>query len=977
MFSRSVHDLAKNYPSSQKPKELHRETSGFNQIDAVGREGDLPNPALQNRHPVQASESPDKSQDNENNQSDSQTVTEVTKQGLNRNVTLVRPSLYQDNTDAIKQLEQIFSPPKDKPRRKCTHEGRLLTLEPNHMKTIFQLCRSGISGGFGEVRISDSKVPGLNIKVAVKKIEARSDKIHKLRSMTNEKLASRTMHFAIVPILANCTEINKGTNTCYFLSPYLEKGDLFELIKSDTAAMKDNRPVELNKQRRTKIMYHVSSAIEFLHRKIANFRGPIIHLDVKSKNIVLDQFYNARLTDFGVSREMAENEECIITSNTIIPATDGYFQTNTTGQLRKYFDYVNVGIVIRELLSGLPPIFSENKYLKDIANMKVFKRKTMKCWTNEEVETLFDLSNKCINDISISADEIVTKIEAILRKGGTAKWNRADESLNCEMCIVNPAVEEKLLAHKSCQCSMRVCVSCMRNEYLNPMLCHSCGQVASVIDSANLGAILIAGIDKGNAEFSKVCLKDIEDIRDVFISKFPLVIGMRKENVKVLTMLQPSPTVTTGPTIPKIHAALEELKNSPVHTLFIYFSGHYIEENGFLVGYKNEYLKKEDLKQMIECFSEKEVRNKPVTSSVRFIVVLDCCAAPGIASDSMNLNVNTSVVQLNACRPNEESFTVQNGSIFKRFFVQGLTTKATKEPCYIRHIKRERIDAKVQSLQCETCPIKGDDFVTVENLHSYIQGHLQEFSQVNGSNSCTAVIHVKNMKAEDAILGYLCDSEVSMQFLLRYEKARKDDSCKIPHQFYSDMSPLKTLLFDKYMEKLSSEKIQPILKAEDFKDICCIEIELGPKTKHKQEIKSIEQLNSAWNAKRELVVSLRDISKIHHGMVGSFMSVEDARNYLFKSFMPIDKPNLTVVILTYEELEKVLEDGNFRKYGEFFEKLETLRETMEELDIDMPELHIIFPCTEDDNRMHRPDFVCFELVSDRSEDKQPQKELDD
>ncbi|WAR20921.1 hypothetical protein MAR_014900, partial [Mya arenaria] len=59
-----------------------------------------------------------------------------------------------------------------------------------------------------------------------------------MKSITNEKLASRILHFGIVPLLAFYDDLHIDqhvTGYYYFVSPYFEGGTLFKAIKEDTA----------------------------------------------------------------------------------------------------------------------------------------------------------------------------------------------------------------------------------------------------------------------------------------------------------------------------------------------------------------------------------------------------------------------------------------------------------------------------------------------------------------------------------------------------------------------------------------------------------------------------------------------------------------------------------------------------------------------------------------------------------------------
>ncbi|GMF36269.1 unnamed protein product [Phytophthora lilii] len=61
---------------------------------------------------------------------------------------------------------------------------------------------------------------------------------------------------------------------------------------------KARHPVGFNREKAT-IALHVAHALTYLH----SLEPPVIHRDLKSRNILLNQMHEAKLTDFGISRE--------------------------------------------------------------------------------------------------------------------------------------------------------------------------------------------------------------------------------------------------------------------------------------------------------------------------------------------------------------------------------------------------------------------------------------------------------------------------------------------------------------------------------------------------------------------------------------------------------------------------------------------------------------------------------------------------
>ncbi len=48
----------------------------------------------------------------------------------------------------------------------------------------------------------------------------------------------------------------------------------------------------------------------------------------------------------------------------------------------------------------------------------------------------------------------------------------------------------------------------------------------------------------------------------------------------------------------------------------------------------------------------------------------------------------------------------------------------------------------------------------------------------------------------------------------------------------------------------------------------------GPRQCNTHELKTVEMIEAAWNGKRELCVSLREIENLHMGKVGIFMELD-------------------------------------------------------------------------------------------------------
>ncbi|XP_053384811.1 uncharacterized protein LOC128550230 [Mercenaria mercenaria] len=908
-----------------------------------------------------------------------------TNQGVHfsKNITVDLPAESNDEISK-KKLEEKFKQPQYISRRKSTHDGRLLILERNDFEYIKSKynTQKPMEGGFGCVYISKEKIPPLDIKVAIKEIECSNEKSkHYERSISNEKLASRIMHFAIVPLLAMGCDKDKGIY--WFLLPCLEKGDLSTLIANDTRRIDGHsmEDTELTRQRRLRIIYHISAAIDFLHTEIENFRGRIIHLDVKTPNVVLDPFYNARLTDFGVARETTGNDTSIrMTLQTAIPTTKGYFDPPAHSKLRKYFDYFNIGVVIRELLTGKPPYFQDPGDPKEmfLKNMETYMLEEIyiqgDIWNDkddlcEPAKRMLILSQQCFDsaknseetkDKKLTSTKILNKMEDVVNHfcDGHA-WERSTDKAddNCEMCLVNSSVEKDLLSHANCQCPLKVCVSCMRNSYLNPLRCHTCFQEIEPIIGSKWGAVLVAGRYDNDSEFSKSCSKDIADVEKVIISRCPLVIGIRKPYVRTIThsisiSLEQDEDFTS-----RVQSAFNDLKQNGVRTIFFYFSGRFSKaDDGFVMQtkcvdrntsteeqqYASKYLLMSEFKEMLRSFSEKSSDPTANEMDKNFIIVLDCAEAPILGFNDLESDTEMyrRIVQLNACGPNQTIVRESDGSIFKQFFIQGLTMKATKKTCHLEKYER-----------CDICPIKVDDFITIGSLNTYITRHMEAYYKHLDREPAVPVQYTP----KDAKIAYVVDTSAELNFILTFGGMQKD--CSIACHFFNEISQLKEVLFDKFVDKMNVDKEKGTelqLSAGGYRDILQIIIKTGPKETHKLKLNSLEQIMSAWNGKRELFVEMRDIQTISDGMVGVFRETKTLLSFL-QQYEKEEQAKRTIYRMDVDSFRQL-------KSPELLQlKKGVLALPKEELKL--AELHIILPSMTDEtgSRRHRDDFVCFKI----------------
>jgi serine/threonine protein kinase len=103
---------------------------------------------------------------------------------------------------------------------------------------------------------------------------------------------------------------------------------------------------------RYKIVKGLWSALHYLHHQCSPY---ILHRDIKPSNILLDDEFNAKLGDFGLSR-VAQDSGATSVQTEIAVGTAGYMDplcmTNGQVKLRPSSDVYSFGIVLLEIAHG-------------------------------------------------------------------------------------------------------------------------------------------------------------------------------------------------------------------------------------------------------------------------------------------------------------------------------------------------------------------------------------------------------------------------------------------------------------------------------------------------------------------------------------------------------------------------------------------------------------------------------------------------
>lgn len=140
----------------------------------------------------------------------------------------------------------------------------------------------------------------------------------------------------------------------FLVFEYMPNGNLYQALRRD----KGGEPL-LDWNKRYKIAVGAAKGIMYLHHDCS---PAIVHRDIKSTNILLDEEYEAKIADFGIAK-IAEDRD-----SSCFAGTHGYIAPELAYSMKvtEKSDVYSFGIVLLELLSGCSPVEAKFGEGKDI-----------------------------------------------------------------------------------------------------------------------------------------------------------------------------------------------------------------------------------------------------------------------------------------------------------------------------------------------------------------------------------------------------------------------------------------------------------------------------------------------------------------------------------------------------------------------------------------------------------------------------------
>ena len=227
--------------------------------------------------------------------------------------------------------------------------------EPEPKISNFELIKDLGAGSFGRVYLVSHKKT--KCKYALKAIDKKNkSNIEEKPYFRREiEIMYRIHHPNVVKLYGHFED----NNYCYFIMEYIPRGNIYSLIPKHGKKKQSNQLI-------ASIIKDVAKSVYFLHK----MNPPIIHRDIKPENVLMDDNYNVKLTDFGWSNYLNNEEKRSTVCGTPIYLAPEMI--NRKGHDERV-DIWCIGVLLFELSTGKVPFQGNNidvlKY--NIRNMKI------------------------------------------------------------------------------------------------------------------------------------------------------------------------------------------------------------------------------------------------------------------------------------------------------------------------------------------------------------------------------------------------------------------------------------------------------------------------------------------------------------------------------------------------------------------------------------------------------------------------------
>ncbi|KAJ3680499.1 hypothetical protein LUZ60_016777 [Juncus effusus] len=208
-------------------------------------------------------------------------------------------------------------------------------------------------------------------------------------------------HINLVRLIGFCAE--KGHKLLVY--EYMTNGSLDKWI------FNRSQDDSLDWKKRVKIITDVAKGLSYLHEEC---RQRIAHLDIKPQNILLDDNFDAKLSDFGLAKIIDRDQSHVVTR---MKGTRGYLAPEWLSSIiTEKVDVYSFGVVIIEIVCGRKNLDysqpEENTYLISLLQNKI------------RDDRVIEIIDENIVNLELNVEEIMKMVRLAIWCLETESWRR-------------------------------------------------------------------------------------------------------------------------------------------------------------------------------------------------------------------------------------------------------------------------------------------------------------------------------------------------------------------------------------------------------------------------------------------------------------------------------------------------------------------------------------------------------------------------
>jgi hypothetical protein len=296
-------------------------------------------------------------------------------------------------------------------------------------------------------------------------------------------------HHNLVPLLGFCIAKDDASLFCALIYPKM-KCSLEDALQQSRRAQPGTA---LSWSTRVSIATDAAAGLAYLH---SSFNKPVIlHRDIKSANILLEDDNRARVSDVGLSRPLEA-----AFSQTLGLGTFGYIDSSgyvATGEYTAASDVFSFGVVLLELLTGEPaadatkrPPLLHARVAQRLPNDARVVCDVLAQWPGPKAEQLASIAKSCVSIEMAARPTSQETLDLLLSARVQAPPERVqpepEPARECIMCMDAP----RNTRHRPC-CHVVYCAMCAQDALERRVVCPMCRGRVERYDVGNFNATFV------------------------------------------------------------------------------------------------------------------------------------------------------------------------------------------------------------------------------------------------------------------------------------------------------------------------------------------------------------------------------------------------------------------------------------------------------------------------------------------------------